>query len=150
MAPKESDYCRVRLQFLVDIAVSEAVRDLAQAMRQTPSWMAAELLEATLEDRKSVIVWLNQRVLMRAVQVVKGRIKNTGETVYLQTMVRPDCAMEIEGMAERLNQSTSKLGSFLLECAVNDHDWIIRAVTAMRDRVEVASRALGKRRRLAR
>ena len=150
MVQKEDEYCRVRLQFLVDIAVSEAVRDLAQAMRQTPSWMAAELLEATLEDRKSVLGWLNQRVLMRAVQVVKGRIKNTGETVYLQTMVRPDCATEIESMAERLNQSTSKLGSFLLECAVNDHDWIIRAVTAMRDRVEVASRALGKRRRLAR
>ncbi len=124
-APEDT---RLRLQITVDRNVAERVTELAALMKRSQSWLAAELLAATLADRKKIVGWVSQRIAMALLSPLNSRVRKSGESVTIQSFVTPETAARIEMMAEEMHQPVSKTCGWLLENAVNDHGWIIKFV----------------------
>ena len=52
------------------------------------------------------------------------------ETVKLQVTVDKELGQQIETLAERMEVSVSKMSAMLLDAAVEDNEWIVKAVTS--------------------
>lgn len=52
------------------------------------------------------------------------------EKIMIQTAVEKELADKIADLAERMNVSVSKISAMLLEAAVENESWIIKAVTS--------------------
>jgi len=52
------------------------------------------------------------------------------ESVKLQVTVDKELAQQIETLAQRMEVSVSKMSAMLLDAAVEDNEWIVRAVTS--------------------
>jgi hypothetical protein len=73
--------------------------------------------------------------------------KEEGETTKLQVVVETKTAEKIAELAERMKVSQSKMCKLLLEAAIEDNEWMIRAVSSRF--ADAVRRALGAGKRTA-
>lgn len=135
-----------RLQIPVNPGLEDAINDLASRMGISQASMTSLLLDVALDDREKIVEWFASRCIYTLVRSVKGKSwekKGDGPT-YLQTWLDPDLSKRLEIMAENVNQVPSKYAALVLECAVDDYDWLIKVVTS---RLSQKLLGFGKRRK---
>jgi predicted transcriptional regulator len=120
------------MQIPLDRGLIEWLSELAKRMGISQSNMAEILLEQAIEDRQKIPNWIVARFTYTVARMIKGgkRWKEKGgELAYLQVWVEPELMQKIDDMAERIKQVGSKFAGIVLECAVDDYDWMVEAVT---------------------
>ncbi len=124
---------RVRIQIQIDTTYLKEINELAERLDKSQNVMTELLLEAALDSRKRIADWVSTRLMGTITKKIQGkRFNKSGDKVYIQVMVNQEIAQELEQMAEEMDQTCSRFGAFLLKCAIEDNDWIIRIVTAPR------------------
>jgi len=127
---------KVRFQVPVSEDLASEITFLAERLGRSSAWLAEQLLEQTLEDRKRVAEWLALAVLGTVYETTKKlltgkkrRKPEIQEEVRLQLFIPENLAKEVEEAAAPLRIKPVKMAALFIEAGVFNHEAIILAVT---------------------
>lgn len=123
---------------LMQVPVTEDLADelayLAKAIDRSVTWLATQLLEQTLEDRKNTADRLGMMVfglIGDAKKLVTGKRRRKPEDqkqVRIQVTVTPAVHQQIAELADGVNLTPVKMAALLLQTAVAQHGVFLEAI----------------------
>jgi predicted transcriptional regulator len=130
--PKE--ITTVRLQVPVREDVAKAVEKLANDLDRPSSWLAVELIKASLDDQKSFCDWIALAFVGKAYDTVKRllgrRLKSQTDPleVRLQLTAPIELVKKITRLAEQWNQTPVSAAGKLLASGVHNHELFLDGI----------------------
>ncbi len=124
----------VRFQVPVPEDLARAIETLAGDIDRPSSWLAVELLKASLEDRKSFCDWMGLTFLGTAYDTIKklagrrSRKLSDQAEIRLQLNAPQELVDSITKLAEQWQQSAVKTAGTLLASGVHNHELFLDAI----------------------
>lgn len=118
----------LRLQIPVSKALADAIAKIATELERSQTWVASKLLRVAILDLEVVGGWLRRRA------IGSGEVRRMGwlqmgdsSELRLQVPVEPKVLRQIEALASRLNQTPVRMAALLLDFAIDDNRFMLRA-----------------------
>lgn len=136
---------RNRFQVPVSNELAEEIVAMANRLRRSPRWMATELLDVVIADRKSLADHMAAKVaafLSGAAALLHGRSvpKPTKEpkVVHLDLALRPATANAIAALATNFGHTPAKMAGVMLQWGVRENDFAIRLASRLMDQMQLS------------
>lgn len=146
----DSEMERFRVPVPADLAI--AIERLAKRMKRPTAWLAVELLQEAVEERRSFADWIALTLMGKAYDVIRKvagtrRQKSLGEEVRLELNVPVPLVDTVSRIAEQMNISPVKAAGMLLASAVHHNELFIELVTTKWVRAAMGKSSTGKSKR---
>lgn len=133
-----------RFQVPVNGELAAAIAELAESVDRSSAWLAAELLDAAVEDHERFSQWITLAFIGDAYAVIKKlakarpKVERERPEVRLQLNVKASTVRRIQKIADQFGQTPVKTAAMLLASAVHHHEIFISfasVVKKVHDRV---------------
>lgn len=127
-----------RMQVPIPKSLADEIGARAKDLDRSQRWLATELLQVVIQDRKKFCDFLTMRFVAltgRMVKAAVGKGKGNGKgkkeseaVIHLDLLVRPDDFEAIGELAEQLGHTPARMAGIMLEWGIEENGLLIQFV----------------------
>lgn len=136
---------RIRFQVPVNNELAGEIAALAKRVRRSSRWMATELLDVVIEDRKSLANHIAAKVaafLSGVSAIIHARslpkLEKEPKVVHLDLALSPTTANVVTELAANFGHTPAKMAGLMLQWGVRENDFAIRLASRLMDQMQLS------------